>query len=64
MVDYVGTGVYLEVRQLEQMRILMAADRRSLAFLVRDAVDLYLESRKSEISELKRQKKKKVKENE
>jgi hypothetical protein len=63
MVEYVGTGTYLTVDQMEQMRVLMAADRRSLAFLVRDAVDMYLESRRSEINELKRRKGKKEKEN-
>jgi hypothetical protein len=61
MVAMVGTGVKIEAEQMERLKVLMAADRRSLGFLVRDAITMYLDSRRNEINELKRQKKKKAK---
>jgi hypothetical protein len=57
-----GTGLNLDTGQRKKLELLMAADRRSLSFLVRDAIDLYLESRKSEICELQRRKNKQAKE--
>lgn len=53
-----GTGINIDPDQREKLEILRAADRRSLGFLVRDAIDMYLESRRNEINELKRRKKK------
>ena len=61
MVAMVGTGLKIEADQMERLKVLMAADRRSLGFLVRDAITMYLDSRRNEINELKRQKGKKKK---
>lgn len=54
----IGTGIKIDPDQREKLEILMAADRRSLGFLVRDAIAMYLDSRRNEINELKRRKKK------
>jgi predicted DNA-binding protein len=60
MVKTVGTGLRIGVSQMERLKVLMAADRRTLGFLVRDAIDMYLNSRRNEINELKRRGKKKA----
>jgi hypothetical protein len=60
MVKTIGTGLRIEIGQMEKLKILMACDRRTLGFLVRDAIDMYLDSRKNEIAEMKRRGKKKA----
>jgi len=46
-------GVYLDDADYADLKLFMATDRRSLSFLVRDAIALYLRSRLEELQRLK-----------
>jgi hypothetical protein len=46
-------GVYLDDADYADLKLFMAADRRSLSFLVRDAIAMYLRSRQEELWKLK-----------
>jgi hypothetical protein len=46
-------GVYLDDADYAELRLFMATDRRSLSFLVRDAIAMYLRSRQEELQRLK-----------
>ncbi len=46
-------GVYLDDADHADLKLFMATDRRSLSFLVRDAIALYLRSRLEELQRLK-----------
>lgn len=46
-------GVYLDDADYADLKLFMATDRRSLSFLVRDAIALYLRSRQEELQRLK-----------
>ena len=52
----IGTvrGVYLDDADYADLKLFMATDRRSLSFLVRDAIALYLRSRHEELQRLKK----------
>jgi hypothetical protein len=50
-------GVYLDDGDYADLKLFMSADRRSLSFLVRDAISLYLRSREEELQRLKEIKK-------
>lgn len=41
-------GVQIEERQLQRLKVYGVEDRRSLAFLIRDAIDQYLSKRDAE----------------
>ena len=46
-------GVALDDSDYADLKLFMALDRRSLSFLVRDAIALYLKSRSEELQRLK-----------
>jgi hypothetical protein len=46
-------GVALDDADYGDLKLFMALDRRSLSFLVRDAIALYLRSRQEELQRLK-----------
>lgn len=46
-------GVYLDDADYGDLKLFMATDRRSLSFLVRDAIAMYLRSRHEELQRLK-----------
>jgi hypothetical protein len=46
-------GVYLDDHDYDDLKLFMATDRRSLSFLVRDAISMYLRSRHKELQHLK-----------
>lgn len=43
-------GISLDADEIEKMRVLMRADRRSLSWLIREAVQLYLQSRAEDVA--------------
>lgn len=45
-------GVELYVDQWHRVRALAHKDRRSVGFIVRDAVDMYLDTRKDELLQI------------
>jgi len=47
-------GVYLDDADYADLKLFMATDRRSLSFLVRDAISMYLRSRQEELQQLKK----------
>ena len=46
-------GVYLDDADYADLKLFMSMDRRSLSFLVRDAIAMYLRSRQEELQRLK-----------
>jgi hypothetical protein len=53
----IGTvrGIYLDDADYADLKLFMSVDRRSLSFLVRDAISLYLKSRSEELDRLKKE---------
>lgn len=45
-----STGISLGESEMEKIRILMRGDRRSLSWLVREAVQMYLQTRAEDIA--------------
>jgi hypothetical protein len=45
-----STGISLDQTEMDRIRVLMRGDRRSLSWLVREAVQMYLRTRETDIS--------------
>ncbi len=45
-----STGISLDQDEMDRIRVLMRGDRRSLSWLVREAVQMYLRTREADIA--------------